>query len=99
MHLVAAHLFRCDAETIKRQSKPRFRDFLGVVNEQTSQRFVGVVEGQLEVKAFIEVLHIQPGRKPPNARFQRFFDQVFLVVLVFDVTDQLFHDVLHGQNP
>ncbi len=65
---------------------------------QTAERFIGFVFRQRQTEARIEVIHLTPGTEPVMAGAQFHFHQRLAVMLVFDVADELFHDVLHGEN-
>ena len=69
-----------------------------MVQYQSPQCFVGVIQGQFTATHLIDFRYRQPGGKAPSPFPEVFNDSLFHIEFVIDFANELLNDVLHGED-
>ena len=75
-----------------------FRNTFVIMNDISGQSFVVVRLREIVFVGLVEIVYFKSGGENPVVFVDGFLDVVFLVVLVFDLSENLLHEVFGGYD-
>ena len=92
------HLRDLDADAVHAHARSDDRDLAQFVHDEAADRVVGAVLGQVDVRAARELVGAQRAGNEESPVGARADADASLIVLVGDLTDDLFDDIFEGHD-